>query len=101
MYTFDVLVWEDPSEDGSTGYGAWCSYVHGVWGQGNTEEEALTEVRLMMTDVVNDPEDLAESLVDPEAAAAEMADMIREREAEGIPCWTRQVSVADPELAGV
>ena len=55
----------------------------------------------MMTDVVNDPEDLAESLVDPEAAAAEMADMIREREAEGVPCWTRQISVGDPELAEV
>lgn len=101
MYTFDVLVWEDPLEDGSMGYGAWCSYVHGVWGQGDTEEEALEEVTLIISDVINDPEDQAESLVDPEAAAAEMADMIREREAEGIPCWTRQVSVGDPELAGV
>ncbi len=101
MYTFDVLVSKGELSDGSTCYAAWCSYLYGVWGQGDTEEEALTEVRLMMTDVVNDPEDLAESLVDPEAAAAEMADMIREREAEGVPCWIRQVSVADPELAGV
>jgi len=75
--------------------------VYGVWGQGDTEEEALTELRLTMTDVVNDPEDLAESLVGPEAAVAEMADMMREREAEVISCWVRQVSVADPELAGV
>ena len=101
MYTFDVLVWEDPLEDGSMGYGAWCSYVHGVWGQGDTEEESLEEVTLIISDVINDPEDLAESLVNPEDAAIEMADIIREREAEGIPCWTRQVSVADPELAGV
>ena len=101
MHTFDVLVWEDPLEDGSMGYGAWCSYVHGVWGQGDTEEEALEEVTLIISDVINDPEDLAESLVNPEDAAIEMADIIREREAEGIPCWTRQVSVADPELAGV
>ena len=101
MYTFDVLVSKDELSDGSTCYAAWCSYLYGVWGQGDTEEEALTEVRLMMTDVVNDPEDLAESLVDPEVAAAEMADMIREREAEGVPCWTRQVSVADPELASI
>ena len=101
MYTFDVLVSKGELSDGSTCYAAWCSYLYGVWGQGDTEEEALTEVRLMMTDVVNDPEDLAESLVDSEAAATEMADMIREREAEGVPCWTRQVSVADPELAGV
>jgi len=101
MYTFDVLVSKGELSDGSTCYAAWCSYLYGVWGQGDTEEEALTEVRLMITDVVNDPEDLAESLVNPEAAAADMADMIREREAEGVPCWTRQVSVADPELAGV
>ena len=101
MYTFDVLVSKGELSDGATCYAAWCSYLYGVWGQGDTEEEALTEIRLMTTDVVNDPEDLAESLVDPEAAAAEMADMIREREAEGVPCWTRQVSVADPELAGV
>lgn len=101
MYTFDVLVWEDPLGDGSMGYGAWCSYVHGVWGQGDTEEEALEEIALIISDVINDPEDLAESLVNPEDAAIEMADIIREREAEGIPCWTRQVSVADPELAGI
>ena len=101
MYTFDVLVSKGQLSDGSTCYAAWCSYLYGVWGQGDTKEEALTEASLMMTDVVNDPEDLAESLVDPEAAAAEMADMIREREAEGVPYWTRQVSVADPELAEV
>ena len=101
MYTFDVLVSKGELSDGSTCYAAWCSYLYGVWGQGDTEQEALTEARLMMTDVVNDPEDLAESLVDPEAAAAEMADMMREREAEGVPCWTRQISAADPELAEV
>lgn len=101
MYTFDVLVWKDPSEDGSTGYGAWCTYLYGVWGQGDTEEEALQEIKLMMTDVVTDPEDLAESLVDAKDAEAEMAEMIREREAEGIPYRVRQVSVTDSELAGV
>ncbi len=101
MYTFDVLVSKGELSDGSTCYAAWCSYLYGVWGQGDTEEEALTEVRLMMTDVVNDPEDLAESLVNPEDAANEMAGMMREREAEGVSCWVRQVSVADPELAGV
>jgi predicted RNase H-like HicB family nuclease len=101
MYTFDVLVWEDPSEDGSMGYGTWCSYVYGVWGQGDTEEEALQEIKLMITDVVNDPQDLAESLVDPQDAEAEITDMIRERETEGVPCWIRQISVTDSELAGV
>ena len=101
MYTFDVLVSKGELSDGSTCYAAWCSYLYGVWGQGETEEEALTEVTLMMTDVVNDPEDLAESLVNPEIAAAEMADMIREYETEGTPCWTRTVSVEDAELANI
>ena len=101
MHTFDVLVSKGELSDGSTCYAAWCSYVYGVWGQGDTEEEALEEVTLIISDVINDPEDLAESLVNPEDAANEMVRMMSEREAEGVPCWTRQVSVADPELAGV
>ncbi len=101
MYTFDVLVSKGELSDGSICYAAWCSYLYGVWGQGETEEEALTEVTLMMTDVVNDPDDLAESLVAPEIAAAEMADMIREYGTEGTPCWTRTVSVEDAELANI
>ena len=49
MYTFDVLVWEDPLEDRTMGYGAWCSYVVGVSGQGDTEEEALADIVSAMT----------------------------------------------------
>ena len=101
MYTFDVLVWDGELSDGSTCYAAWCTYVWGVWAQGDTEEEALETIKLIITDVINDPEDLAESLVNPEDAANELARMMREREAEGDACWVRQVSVADPKLAGV
>ncbi len=100
MYTFDVLVSKGKLSDGSTCYAASCSYVYGVWSQGDTEE-ALEVIRLIITDVINDPEDLAESLVDPKAAADEMTEMIREREAEGIACWTRIVSVADAEPANI
>ena len=101
MYTFDVLVSKGELSDGSTCYAAWCSYVHGVWAQGDTEAEALDELTLIITDVISDPADLAESLVNPQDAAKEMEEMMRERQAEGVPCWIRQVSVTDPELAGV
>ena len=79
MYTFDVLVWEDQLEDGSTGYGAWCSYVLGVWGQGDTEEEeALADIVSVMTDVIRERTRgrMGRSLADPETAASEMAEIV-------------------------
>lgn len=101
MYTFDVLVSKGALSDGSTCYGAWCSYVRGVWAQGDTEEEALETIKLIITDVINDPEDLAESLVDAKDAEAEMADLTQEYDAESITWWRRSVSVEDTELANI
>ena len=34
------------------GYGGWRSYVVGVWGQGDTEGEALADIASVMTDVI-------------------------------------------------
>ena len=101
MYTYDVLVWKGELSDGSTCYAAWCSYVAGVWGQGDTEAAALAEVAGMIEDVVNDPADAAESMVDYESAAAEMDDLMRELKDDGTDCWVRRVSAAAAELAGV
>ena len=101
MHTFDVLVWEDSLSDRSMGYSAWCTYVLGVSGQGDTEEEALAEVAGMITDVMNDPDDAAESLMDEKTAAEEMADLMRDLDDDGIHHWLRRVSVPDPTLAGV
>lgn len=101
MYTFDVLVWEDPSEDGSTGYGAWCSYVYGVWGQGETEAEALAEITSVMTDVILHPWEDGKSLADPQDAIAEMTEIMAELSIEGIPYKMHQVSISTELPAGV
>ena len=94
MYTFDVLVWEDPLEDGSMGYGAWCSYVIGVSGQGDTEEEALADIVSVMTDVILHPWEDGKSLADEAQAAAEMAEIINELSAEGVPYKMHQVLIS-------
>ena len=101
MHTFDVLVWEDPLEDGSMGYGAWCSYVLGVWGQGDTEEEALADIIAAMTDVILYPWEDGKSLADPETAASEMAEIANELSAEGIPYKMHQASIAAEMPASV
>ena len=101
MYTFDVLVWEDPSEDGSTGYGAWCSYVLGVGGQGDTEEEALANITSSMTDVIVRPWEDEKALAEEEHAAAEMTEIMEELSAEGIPYKIHRVSISTELPAGV
>ncbi len=101
MYTFDVLVWEDPSSDGSMGYGAWCSYVVGVGGQGDTEEEALADITSMMTDVILHPWEDGKSLADAAQAAAEMAEIVEELSAEGVPYKVHKVSISTELPASV
>ncbi len=101
MRTFDVLVWEDTTSDGSVGYAAWCSYVLGVGGQGNTEEEALANITSMMTDVILNPWEDGKSLADEEKAAAEMAEIMAELSAEGIPHQMHRVSILSELTASV
>ena len=101
MYTFDVLTWPGTLSDGSTCYGAWCSYVVGVWGQGETEEEALAEIISVMTDVILHPWEDGVSLADPQNAAAEMAEIMEEISAEGIPYKMHSVSISSEQPAEV
>ena len=99
MDTFDVVVWEDSLSDGSTCYAAWCSYVLGVGGQGDTEAEALERITNMMNDVVCHPwpgESAEDALADERTAAAEMADLMRELSDEGTPYRVHRVTVAVP-----
>lgn len=76
------------------GYGAWCSYVLGVWGQGDTEDEALADIVTAMTDVILHPWEGGKSLADLEAAASEMAEIVNELSAEGVPYKMHQVSIS-------
>lgn len=76
------------------GYGAWCSYVIGVSGQGDTEAEALADIVSVMTDVILHPWEDGKSLADEAQAAAEMAEILNELSAEGVPYKTHQVSIS-------
>ncbi len=101
MHTFEVVVWEDSLSDGSTCYGAWCSYVLGVWGQGETEAEALADITAAMTDVIHYPWDDGKSLANYEEAAAEMARLMRELTDEDVSYRVHQVDIPAKEPAGV
>lgn len=101
MYTFDVLVWEDSISDGTVGYAAWCSYVLGVGGQGDTEEEALADITSVMTDVILHPWEDGKSLADEAKAATEMAEIMEELAAEGVPHKMHRVSISTELPAGV
>ncbi len=100
MHTFDVLVWEDSLSDGSIGYSAWCSYVLGVSGQGDTEAEAIADIAKAMVDIITEPWEDGRSLEDPETAVAEMANIRQELVTEGIPHRTHKVSLPVVEPAG-
>ena len=101
MYTFDVITWEGTLSDGSTCYSAWCSYVLGVWGQGETEDAALADITSVMTDVILHPWEDGKSIADPEAAYDEMAEIMADLVAEGITYKVRKVSISSEAPANV
>ena len=96
MLEFDVVVWQDELSDGSICYAAWCTAVAGTWGQGATEKAALDDIAAAMTSIVNEPWDDGVSVIDAAIAAAEMADVVRELDAESVPYRMHRVSVSAP-----
>ena len=44
MDSFEVVVWRDEISDGTRRYAAWCPAAIGVWGQGDTEAEAMSDI---------------------------------------------------------
>ena len=44
MDSFEVVVWQDEISDGTRHYAAWCPAAIGVWGQGDTEAEAMSDI---------------------------------------------------------
>ena len=99
MHTFDVITWEGTLSDGSTCYSAWCSYVLGVWGHGETEEAALADITSTMADVILHPWEDGRSLADPEPASAEMAEIMADLVTEGITYKIHKVSISSELLA--
>jgi len=96
MDTFDVVVWEDSLSDGSTCYAAWCSYVLGVSGQGDTDDEAMADILSAMAANVFDPWPAdGQVFQERQAADDEMAELFQELDAEGMRYSVHRVTRSD------
>ena len=96
MDTFTVVTWTDALSDGSTSYAAWCSYVLGVWGQGDTEDEALADILSAMAANVFDPWPAdAPVFQERQVADAEMAQLYQQLDAGGFQYRLHHVTRSD------
>ena len=86
---YDVVVWLDDLSDGSKCYAAVCPALNHANGQGNTEAEALAEVADSVACFL---EHIPERLKTGQAAQDEMAELVSELTADGVPYWFRQVA---------
>ena len=96
MESFEVVVWQDEISDGTQRYAAWCPAAIGVWGQGDTEAEAMSDILSAIAANVHNPWPAgAPAFYDAATGAAKMADLVAELDGEGIPYWTRRAGLAD------
>ena len=96
MDSFEVVVWQDEISDGTLCYAAWCPVAIGVWGQGDTEAEAMSDILSAIAANVHNPWPAgAPAFKAADAGAAEMADLVAELDVEGIPYRTHQAGFAD------
>ena len=100
MDTFEVVIWEDETSDGTVGYSSWCTAVIGVSGQGETEAEALADIASSMSVNIFEPwPDYAPVFYDAEVAAAKLARLLADLDAEGITHWMRYLTMDDLRAA--
>ena len=96
MDTFEVVIWEDELSDGSLAYASWCTEVLGVSGQGETEAEALADIASSMSVNIYEPWPADSPIfVDADVAAAELADLLAELDAEGTPHRMHRLTMDD------
>ena len=96
MDSFEVVVWQDEISDGTRCYAAWCPSAIGVWGQGDTESEAMSDILSAIAANVRSPWPAGmPAFKAADAGAAEMADLLAELDAEGILYRTRRAGLAD------
>ena len=96
MDSFEVVVWQDEISDGTLCYAAWCPAAIGVWGQGDTEAEAMSDILSGIAANVHNPWPAgAPAFKAAEAGAAEMADLRAELDGEGLSYRTRRAGLAD------
>ena len=100
MDAYDVVVWEDSLSDGSLAYSAWCAYVLGVSGQGDTEGDALADILSAMAANVFDPWPADSPIFqDTQTAADEMAELMRELGDDGTNYRLHRVTKDDLRAA--
>ena len=96
MDTFEIVIWEDETSDGTLGYSSWCTAVIGVSGQGETEQEALDDIASSMSVNIFEPWPADAPVFYPaEVAAAEQVDLLAELDAEGIPYRMHRLTMDD------
>ena len=96
MDSFEGVAWQDEISDGTRRYAAWCPAAIGVWGQGDTEAEAMSDILSAIAANVYSPWPAgAPAFKAAEAGAAEMAELVAELDAEGISYRTHHAGLAD------
>ena len=96
MDSFEVVVWQDEISDGTLRYAAWCPAAIGVWGQGDTEAEAMSDILSGIAANVHNPWPAgAPAFKAADVSKTEMAELLAELDAEGIPYRTHHAGLAD------
>ena len=86
---YDVVIWRDTLSDGSVCYAAICPAIARAHGQGDTEQEALSDVADTMAGYL---ERMPGRVKHGQAAQDDMAELLSELTAEGIAPWVCQVA---------
>ena len=100
MDTFEIVIWEDETSDGTVGYASWCTAVIGVSGQGETEEEALADIAASISLEIYEPWPAdAPVFYEADVAAAKLVRLLADLDAEGITHWMRYLTMDDLRAA--
>ena len=100
MDTFEIVIWEDETSDGTLGYSSWCTAVIGVSGQGETEDEAMADIAAAISLEIYEPwPDGAPAFYAPDVAAAEQTRLLADLDAEGITHWMSHLTMDDVRAA--
>ena len=94
---YEVVVWRDTLSDGSICYAAICPAIARAHGQGDTEQEALSDVADTMAGYL---ERMPGRVKHGQAAQDDTAELLSELTAEGIVPWMCQVAPC-PRLVSV
>ena len=89
MMQFDVVLWQGVLSDGAICYAAMCPAVDYAHGQGDTVEETLAEVANTIAVFL---EHRPGRFKTGQAAQDAVSEMVAQRVADGVECWTFQIA---------